>query len=104
MLRTYLVANAQWFTRVGFLSWMIIRGLLGGRDSLDGPFGSFLDFGCYLVPLVVLELYLRVKEGGTRNGRFAMAGSPVVLTVLMDVAIFGIATFMWWPLLEGTLK
>jgi len=103
-LRTYLVANAQWFTRVGFLSWMIIRGLLGGRDSLDGPFASFLDFGCYLVPLAVLELYLRTKEGGTPNGRFVMAGSLVLLTVLMGVGIFGIATFMWWPLLEGTLK
>jgi uncharacterized membrane protein len=103
-LRAYLVANAQWFTRVGFLAWMIIRGLLGGRESLDGPFGSFLDFGCYLVPLAVLELYLRAKEGGTPNGRFVMAGSLVVLTVLMGVGIFGIATFMWWPLLEGTLK
>jgi hypothetical protein len=103
-LRSYLVANAQWFTRVGFLAWMIIRGLLGGRESLDGPFGSFLDFGCYLVPLAVLELYLRAKESGTPNGRFAMAGSLVVLTVLMGVGIFGIATFMWWPLLEGTLK
>lgn len=100
-LRAYLVANAQWFTRVGFLTWMIIRGLLGGRDSFDGPFASFLDFGCYLVPLAVLELYLRAKEGGTPNGRFAMAGSLVVLTVLMGVGIFGIATFMWWPLLKG---
>ena len=80
------------------------QGLIGGRDSLDGPFGSFLDFGCYLVPLAVLELYLRAKENGTPNGRFAMAGSLVVLTVLMGVGIFGIATFMWWPLLKGTLK
>ncbi len=100
-LRTYLVANAQWFTRVGFLSWMIIRGLLGGRDSLDGPFGSFLDFGCYLVPLAVLELYLRAKENAVPHGRFAMAGGLVVLTVLMGVGIFGISTFMWWPLLKG---
>ncbi len=103
-LRTYLVANAQWFTRVGFLAWMIIRGLLGGAESLDGPFGSFLNFGCYLVPLAVLELYLHATENAGPHGRFAMAGGLVVLTVLMGVGIFGIATFMWWPLLEGTLK
>ena len=65
---------------------------------------DFWFFGCYLLPLAVLELYLRAKEGGTPNGRFVMAGSLVVLTVLMGVGIFGIATFMWWPLLEGTLK
>jgi len=49
-LRAYLVANAQWFTRVGFLARTITRGLLGGRESLDEPFGRFLNWGCYLVP------------------------------------------------------
>jgi uncharacterized membrane protein len=100
-LRAYLVANAQWFTRVGFLAWMIIRSLLGGSESLDGPFGSFLNFGCYLVPLAVLELYLRAKESGTPGGRFAMAGGLLVLTLVMGVGIFGISTFMWWPLMQA---
>jgi hypothetical protein len=30
-----------------------------------------------------------------------MAGGLIVLTVLMGVGIFGVATFMWWPLLEA---
>ena len=30
-----------------------------------------------------------------------MAGALVVLTVLMGVGIFGIATFMWMPLLKA---
>lgn len=30
-----------------------------------------------------------------------MAGGLVVLTALMGVGIFGVATFMWRPLLEA---
>ncbi len=62
---------------------------------------NFWFFGCYLLPLAVLELYLRAKESVGPSGRFAMAGGLVVLMVLMGVGIFGIATFMWRPLLEA---
>ncbi len=101
-LRTYLVANAQWFARVGISAWIIVnRGLVGMTANWDGPFNYFWFFGCYLVPLAVLELYLRAKESAGPSARFAMAGGLVVLTALMGVGILGVATFMWWPLLEA---
>jgi hypothetical protein len=102
-LRAYLGANAQWFIRVGFLAWMILRGLLGGSDTLDAPFGNFLDFGRYLVPLGFLELYLRAKQSASVSRRFAIAGGLVAVTVIMAVGIFGISTFMWLPLVR-TIK
>jgi uncharacterized membrane protein len=38
-LRSYLVANAQWFTRVGSMVWIVIsRKLIGIGESFDGPF------------------------------------------------------------------
>jgi len=61
---------------------------------------DFCFFGCYLLPLAVLELYLRAKGSAGPSGRFAMAGGLVVLAALMRV-VFGVATFMWWPLLEA---
>jgi uncharacterized membrane protein len=89
-LRAYLAANAQWFTRVGVFAWIIVnRGPVGIGDNFDGPFIYFWDFGCYLLPLAVLELYLRAKERAGPQGRFAMAGSLFVLTLLMSVGIFG---------------
>jgi len=51
--------------------------------------------------LAVLELYLRAKESAGPSGRFAMTGGLVVLTALMGVGIFGVATIGWWPLLEA---
>ena len=100
-LRSYLVANAQWFTRVGFMAWIILtRKLFGAGESFDDTFFRLWGFGCYLVPLAVLELYLRAKESPRPSGRFAMAGVLVVVTLLMGVGIFGFYMFTR-PLLEA---
>lgn len=100
-LRTYLVANAQWFTRVGFMAWFIVgRKLVGIGERFDGPFFVFWSFGCYLLPLAVLELYLRAKESTDPRGLFAMAGGLAVLTVLMGIGIFGF-TMLAWRLMSG---
>lgn len=89
-LRTYLVANAQWFTRVGFMAWIIVsRKLLGISEGFDASFFLIWGFGCYLLPLAVLELYLRAKEYAGSLGQFAMAGGLVVLAVLMGIGMFG---------------
>jgi hypothetical protein len=99
-LRTYLVANAQWFIRIGIFAWIIVnRGPVGITDGSDGPFNYFADFACYLLPLAVLELYLYAKENAGPRGRFATAIGLVVLTTLMGIGIFGVSTFAWWPLL-----
>lgn len=101
-LRTYLVANAQWFTRVGFLAWMLIsRGVFGASDRFDDAYFTFLGYGCFLVPLAVLELYLRAKESATPWKQFAMAVGLALLTLLMSVGIFGVASMMWLPLLRA---
>jgi uncharacterized membrane protein len=102
-LRAYLVSNAQWFTRVGFLAWMILsRSVIRrGAEKLDNAFAVFWDFGCYMVPLIVLEFYLRAKHTGSRSGRFAMAGGLVLLTLVMAVGVVGAALILWRPLVGG---
>jgi hypothetical protein len=87
-LRTYLVANAQWFIRVGMVAWMIIN------QGQDRGFFRIWTFGCYLVPLVVLELYLRAKDRAGPAGRYAMAGGLGVFTLLMALGIVGLTAFL----------
>jgi len=100
-LRTFLVANGQWFLRVGVFAWLIVnQGPVGMGKNFDGPFIQFWDFACYLLPLAVLELYLRAKEGGAApRWRFAMAGGLFVLTALMAVGSFGFTMFTWKAIL-----
>jgi uncharacterized membrane protein len=94
-LRLYLVANAQWFIRVGVMAWVLVNRAVGVKAGFNGPFLYFADFACYLLPLAVLELYLRAQDKAGPGGRFAMAGGLVVLTALMAVGMFGFSTFMW---------
>jgi uncharacterized membrane protein len=94
-LRLYLVANAQWFIRVGVFAWFLLNRAVGVKAGFHGPFFYFADFACYLLPLAVLELYLRAQDKAGPGGRFAMAGGLVVLTALMAVGMFGFSAFTW---------
>jgi len=101
-LRTYLVANAQWFTRVGVFAWIIVnQGPVGIGDNFDGPFMRFWSFACYLLPLAVLELYLHAKENPAARPRLAMASALVVLTVAMGIGIGGVAMASWLPIVKA---
>ncbi len=96
-LRGYLVANAQWFTRVGVFAWIIVnRGPLGIGNHFDGPF--LFPLGSRLLPCASCrfpELYLRTKESAGPRWRFAVAGGLSVLTAFMSVAIFGFTMLTW---------
>lgn len=97
-LRTWLVANGQWFFRVGIFGWILInRGPVGLGGNFDGPVVVAWEVGCYLFPLAMLEIYLRAKDGG--RGRMASAAALGVLALLMAVGIFGVYMFMWRPVL-----
>lgn len=98
-LRTFLVANGQWFLRVGMFAWLIVnRGPVGMTKDMSGGFDLFWMVGCYLVPLGVLEVYLRVQSAPPR-ARLVFAGALFILTLVMAAGIFGVAMFMWRPML-----
>ena len=92
-LRTYIVANGQWFTRVGMLAWAIST-----HGYQMGAFFRVWALGSTLLPLALMELYIQAKDGA-RGERFAMAGALVVVTLLMALGIFGTVAFMWRPIL-----
>jgi len=89
-MRLYLVSNAQWFTRVGVFAWIIVQG---GRPAGLDAFFSAWQWGCYLAPLAVLELYLRSQDSARQGARLAMAAGLVAATVLMAVGSFGFTLF-----------
>lgn len=89
-LRLYLVVSASLFIRVGiFLSLFLNHGPFGfDPTSFIGPFVTFISFAQYLVPLAVLELYLRTQDRPTALRRIAMAATLLVLTFAMGTGIF----------------
>jgi hypothetical protein len=101
-LRLFLVVSGVWFFRVGLmLSFLLFRGPFGfDLTTFHGPFLTFLAFAQCLLPLAVLELYLRTQAlpGATR--RIGMAAGLLVLTVAMGAGIFGATMGMWLPIIK----
>ncbi|HET6217321.1 MAG TPA: DUF2306 domain-containing protein [Acidobacteriaceae bacterium] len=98
-LRLFMVVSASLFIRAGlFLSVVLNRGAFGfNAATFSGPFLTFLSFGQYLVPLAVLEIYLRTQDRAGAAGRFAMAAGLFVLTVFMGAGIAAATTLAFLP-------
>lgn len=95
-LRTFIVASGVWFMRVGYIVWGVLTGGAGVDDGLSGPFDLVWAFATHLLPLGVLELYLRA-ERGTPAAQRAMAGGLWLSAVVIFGGSLGTWFLMWWP-------
>ncbi len=97
-LRTFMVVNGVWFLRVGMMAWVLInQGPAGMNATMSGPANIAINFGCYLIPLAVLELYFlasRSDDGLVRRVAIGMIGLAVIVT---GIGIFGTIALMWGP-------
>jgi len=102
-LRLFLVVSAAWFFRVGFfLSFLLFNGPFGfDPTTLQGPFLSFMAFAQYLLPLAVLEFYLRAQDRAGAPRRIAMAAGLVVLTIAMGAGVFAVTMAVWLPTVKA---
>jgi hypothetical protein len=101
-LRTFILVSGVWFFRVGLMFWIMLnKGPVGVGGDFDGPFVRLWAFGCYLLPLAVLELYLRARDQAGPTGKAAMAGALLVLTVATGIGVFGAAMGLWLPRVAG---
>ncbi|HEV7767700.1 MAG TPA: hypothetical protein VGQ76_22045, partial [Thermoanaerobaculia bacterium] len=98
-LRLFIVASAVWFFRVGLMLWVVLNQGPAGFDpkTFTGPFLTIWSFGDYLLPLAILEIYLRTKDRAGAWGRLAMAGALVVLTIAMGIGVIVATMGMWLP-------
>lgn len=97
-LRLFISGSAIWFLQIGFSLWFFIS------DAFGITFEHFFDlwlFGQYLIPLAILELYLRAQQ---RGGALQRAGAAVVLlfaTAVLGCGLYLTATAYWLPRVVG---
>jgi hypothetical protein len=92
-MRLYLVSNAQWFLRVGFFGFFVITHAVGVGGNFAGPFFKVWTWGCYLIPLAVLQLYFIAQDRGGVLSRAAVGVGLIALTVAMAAGIFAFGMF-----------
>ncbi|MBB3117311.1 DUF2306 domain-containing protein [Pseudoduganella violacea] len=98
-LRLFLCVSGVWFFRIGLMFWLALNGGPAGFDpkTFTGPFLSFLAYAQYLLPLAVLELYLRCREHANAAARCAMAAVLLVLSAATALGVAVATMGMWLP-------
>ncbi|MBW1295223.1 DUF2306 domain-containing protein [Aquimarina litoralis] len=99
VLRLFLAVNGVWFFRIGLMLWLFIHGKPVGFDAetFRGPFITFLGFGQYVIPLMILETYFRVKDRKIALEQLSMSLFLFVATIATGVGIFAATMGLWLP-------
>jgi uncharacterized membrane protein len=84
-LRLYLVANAQWFMRVGVFGYIVFTKASGFAPMSLDSFFTLWGYGCILVPLGLLQFYLVAKRSTRRPLRIVAAATLFAATLAMAV-------------------
>ena len=99
-MSTFMAASGVWFLRVGLMGWVLLnQGPVGMNDTLSGPADVGLVFGCYLIPLAVLELYFlagHLARSEIKLGTAFLITGAALYTALGSA---GAIALMWWPYL-----
>lgn len=95
-VRLFLVVSGVWFMRVFLMSWALSTRAAGMTDEFNGPADRAIQFGSYLLPLAVFQIYLMARGSSARArwGAVAVMGFACLITF----AGAGLAAaFMWLP-------
>jgi uncharacterized membrane protein len=98
-LRLYVVVLGVWFFRLGLTLWLVIHRAPVGFDpaTFSGPFLTALSIAQTLLPLALLELYLRAPRSPRPGAQQAAAVGLVMLSVLMAAGITTATLMLWRP-------
>jgi uncharacterized membrane protein len=101
-LRLFVVACGVFFTRTGVMFASALNGGPFGFDAktFQGPFPDFMAFASYLLPLAVVELYLRTQDRPGARRRYTMAGGLALLTLATIGGVGAAAAVSWIPELK----
>jgi hypothetical protein len=95
-LRLFLAVSGVWFLRIWYMAWVILnKGPVGMEDNLDGWFDRLIFILSFIVPLVVLQLYLRAQDSPSATTKLGMAVIVLGLTALTALGVFGTVALMW---------
>lgn len=96
-LRVFMVVSGVWFLRVGIMAWVIAAGGVGMNKTMSGPADIVLQFGAYLIPLIMLEGYFVAQRSRSATTKRMMAGLIAGMTGVTAIGVFGTVAFMWLP-------
>ncbi|MCW9017000.1 MAG: DUF2306 domain-containing protein, partial [Kangiellaceae bacterium] len=98
-IRLFLVVSGVWFFRIYLMFWLMINQGPVGFDpkTFTGPFLTFLQYGQYIIPLLLAQAYFHVQKNSSPAKQFTFSASILVVTLITGVGIFAATMGMWLP-------
>lgn len=93
-LQLFMVASGVWFLRIGYKAWFFVEALLGFK--LNHSF-DYLSFASFMIPLFVLEFYLKAKDSKNEALNRRVSILIFLLSLYMALGILLAITEMWVP-------
>lgn len=96
-IRTFIVVLGVWFFRIGFGTWFLVTGFKapGVSQDLTGWFDSTLYFASYIGPLLVAELYMRIKDSENAKSKIRFTIFLILLCPLLIGGTLITAKVFW---------
>ncbi|MGJ8662851.1 MAG: DUF2306 domain-containing protein [Marinicella sp.] len=98
-LRLFLAVSGVWMFRVGMMAWLSFHGGPVGFDpvSFSGPFLTALYITVYILPLFILEVYLRSHRSRSAVKKLVTTSMVVMISFIIMFGVFGATMGMWLP-------
>lgn len=98
-LRLFLCVSGVWLFRLGLMAWFIVMGGPVGIniESFSGPFLTVLAFCVYVLPVFVLELYLRANSAERPAVKYFCSSVMCLICAVLAIGIFGASVGLWLP-------
>ncbi|HEY6942320.1 DUF2306 domain-containing protein [Dokdonella sp.] len=101
-LRAFLLVNGVWFLRIGIMLAGLALAPLGIKIDYEGAVFVGVSFASWLLPLAVLELYLRAERSTRPLPKYAMALTLGLLSLVTLAGSAAAVAFMWMPVLAAS--
>jgi hypothetical protein len=97
-MRLFLVANAGWFFRIGLMLWFVVnQGPVGiDMETFTGPALVFISYAQFLLPLAMLELYLRAQTSRRNGVKLAVSGLIFIASLATLTGVGAASASMWF--------
>jgi hypothetical protein len=93
-LRLFFVSNAQYTLRLGTFSYLVTGSMLGMNPAFGDPFFYIWTFACYVLPLLILQLYFYAQEKGSNRVKYITSSVLLTITTLMITGMIGYTPFL----------
>jgi hypothetical protein len=85
--------------RIGIILAALVLAPLGVKIDYDGATFLVVSFASWVLPLAVLELYMRAERSPPAGVHCVMGSGLVVLALATLAGGLAAMAFMWWPVL-----